>query len=187
MIQRLLADGRRVSCQGEFDALLAAEGTAGMERLKEAFYEARAGLLTSDRAYWLSLNRVYPHVRGLLAAVAGRDDTLVLSTKKSEFIVEILAANGVSIPLERVLYTAQRAKADIVEAMLGPGDRALLVDDQIDHLLACRDPRIDVRLALWGYIKPEWLEQHPLVPRVAAGELQALLAPWLTPPRRGGA
>ena len=111
----------------------------------------------------------------------------MLSTKKSEFIVEILAANGIAIPLERVLYTGSRAKVDIITGLLGPDDTALLVDDQIDHLLACRDPRIDVRLALWGYIKPEWLTEHPGMPRVSAKGLEELLGPWLTRPRRAGA
>jgi phosphoglycolate phosphatase-like HAD superfamily hydrolase len=190
VIQDLLAAQgarRHASTQAEFDAALAARGPEGMQRLKDVFYQARGDLLASDRPYWLALNRVYPHLERPLAAVASRPDTVVLSTKKSEFIVEILAANGVDIPLERVLYTGARAKVDIITAMLEEGDRALLIDDQIDHLLACRDPRIDVRLALWGYIKPEWLEQHPDMPRVSAETLQDVLSPWLTRPRRAGA
>jgi hypothetical protein len=158
-----------------------------MELRKRVFYEARAGLLESDRSWWLALNRVYPHVIGPLRVLAPSGDTVVLSTKKSEFIVEILAANGVAMPIERVLYTASRAKADVIAGMLGPGDTALLIDDQVDHLLACRDPRIDVRLALWGYIRDEWLEEHPEVPRVGAGTLEAVLEPWLTRLRRAGA
>lgn len=187
VIQKLLAGERRVATQEEFDAALAAEGAEGMRRLKEVFYAARGDLLASDRAYWLSLNRVYPHVRAPLAAVAGRPDALVLSTKKSEFIVEILAANDIAIPQERVLHTGSRSKADVITGILGPDDRALLVDDQIDHLVACRHPRIDVRLALWGYVRPEWLERHPGVPRVAAEDFERLLAPWLTRPQRAGA
>ncbi len=187
VIQRLLAEGRPVRTQGEFDAALAAEGAQGMRRLKDLFYAARGGLLASDRAYWLSLNRVYPHVRAPLARAAGRPDVLVLSTKKSEFIAEILAANGIVFPLERILYTASRAKAAIVADMLAADDRALLVDDQIDHLVARRDPRIEVRLALWGYVRPEWLLQHPGVPRAAAEDFERLIAPWLTPPRPAGA
>ena len=160
VIQKLLAANRLVATQAEFDAALAAEGPDGMRRLKEVFYQARGDLLASDRPYWLALNRVYPHVRRTLAGLASRPDVVVLSTKKSEFIVEILAANGIAIPVDRVLYTGSRAKADIIAGLLGPGERALLIDDQVDTLLACRDPRIDVGLALWGYIKPEWLEQH---------------------------
>ena len=187
VIQALLAEGRQVASQDEFDAALAAEGAEGRKRLQQVFYAARGGLLAADRAYWLSLNRVYPHVRTPLAGIAARDDVCVLSTKKSEFIVEILAANGLSVTIERVLFTGSRAKVDIIASMLGPGDRALLVDDQIDHLLACTDPRIDVRLALWGYVKPEWPRQHPEVGCVAADALPALLGPWLTRPRRASA
>jgi len=185
VIQRLLAEGRVVSTQAEFDAALAAEG--GMDGLKEVFYAARGGLLESDRAYWLSLNRVYREVRGPLARMADRDDVRVLSTKKSEFIVEILAANGISLPIDRVIYTGSRTKAGIIATMLAPADRALLVDDQIDHLLACTDPRVEVRLALWGYIRPEWRGQHPQIPAVGLDALEALLAPWLTRPRPAGA
>jgi hypothetical protein len=185
VIQRLLAEGRVVSTQAEFDAALAAEGET--ERIKEVFYAARGNLLETDRAYWLSLNRVYREVRGPLARIADSEDVRVLSTKKSEFIVEILAANGISMPIRRVIYTGSQTKMEIIAAMIGPSDRALLIDDQIDHLLACADPRVEVRLALWGYIRPEWPRQHPQIPTVGLNALEALLAPWLTRPRRAGA
>ena len=35
--------------------------------------------------------------------------------------------------------------------------RALFVDDQVSALADNRDPRIDCRLAAWGYVRPEWL------------------------------
>jgi phosphoglycolate phosphatase-like HAD superfamily hydrolase len=187
VIQKLISDGREVVDQRAFDAALRAEGPEGMARAKETFYDARSGLLALDRAYWLSLNRVYPHVHAPLAAVAHRDDVLVLSTKKSEFIVEILAANGIRFPIERVIYTGSRTKSEIIVAMLAGADRAVLVDDQIDHLLGCTDPRIESHLALWGYIRTEWLAQSPQVPRLGASELGALVGPWITPPRRAGA
>jgi phosphoglycolate phosphatase-like HAD superfamily hydrolase len=187
VIQDLIAGGREVADQQAFDAALAARGPQGMARAKDAFYAARSGLLASDRSYWLSLNRVYPHVHAPLAAVAARDDVLVLSTKKSEFIVEILAANGIRFPIERVIYTGSRTKEEIVVGMLAGSDGAVLVDDQIDHLLGCIDPRIEVHLALWGYIRTEWLAQHPGVPRLEESGFEALVGPWLTRPRRAGA
>jgi phosphoglycolate phosphatase-like HAD superfamily hydrolase len=187
VIQELVAGGLEVADQRAFDAALAARGPQGMARAKETFYAARSGLLASDRAYWLSLNRVYPHVQAPLAAVAARDDVLVLSTKKSEFIVEILAASGIRFPIERVIYTGSRTKAEIVVGMLADSDGAVLVDDQIDHLVGCTDPRIQVHLALWGYIRTEWLAQHPAVPRLDATDFGALVEPWLTRPRRAGA
>ena len=33
----------------------------------------------------------------------------------------------------------------------------MFIDDQIDYLLGLDDPRIEGRLASWGYVRPEWL------------------------------
>jgi hypothetical protein len=54
---------------------------------------------------------------------------------------------------------------------------ALLVDDQIDHLLAIRreNPRVRLYLAEWGYVRSEWLEDPRGVEVLKPPELAALM------------
>ena len=53
--------------------------------------------------------------------------------------------------------------------------RAMLFEDQIDHLQKITDPQIQGFLASWGYIKPEWLEQSA-IPVISREEMVRLIA-----------
>ena len=59
-----------------------------------------------------------------------------------------------------------------------PGSRAVLVDDQIDHLIKPRGPAVDVRLALWGYVKPEWRVGFPEVIKLDEKNWDAFIRDW---------
>ena len=101
-------------------------------------------------------------MKDLLAGLAPKQSVYILSTKKAEFIDEILRHSGVSWPSQRTLYTGNRTKREIIESYLqaDPESTALFVDDQLDHLLlAVQNPLIRGFLASWGYVKQEWLEQ----------------------------
>ena len=185
LIQGLIAEGVRIDSQQEFDRRLAGVGPQGMESYKDIFYQARAEILAEDRSWWLSLNRVYPHVLPVLRLLADLPAVYVMSTKKSAFIVEILAAAGVSIPVERVIYSGSERKVLLVAAELDRlgASEAVLLDDQIDHLVGVIDPRVRVRLALWGYIQPEW-RQAP-VPQLDVEGWEEFAAQWITALRPG--
>ena len=53
----------------------------------------------------------------------------------------------------------------------------LLIEDQIDHLLGNTYERIEVLLATWGYVKPEWLEQD--VPLLEPRDIERVLSRFL--------
>jgi hypothetical protein len=87
-----------------------------------------------------------------LAAQAGNQAVWILSTKKAEFIVQILAHHGVVWPLERTLYTGIQSKLDIIGERIGD-QASVLIDDQVDHL-DFGHPWCRCFLALWGYVSP---------------------------------
>jgi phosphoglycolate phosphatase-like HAD superfamily hydrolase len=151
--------GFAVSDQTAFDALAAGIGAGVLRDFKARFYAARERLLTEERGRWLRMNRVYPHARAaLLAAIAADLPLSILSTKRQPYILEILKANGVAFPTGHVHHTTG-PKVPVVRELLaasGAG-RAVFIDDQIDYLLGLDDPRIEGRLASWGYVRPEWL------------------------------
>ena len=157
----LEAAGRGVapSDQDGFDALAATLPARELAEFKARFYDARERMLAEERPRWLRLNRIYPHAREALHVAIGAGVPLrILSTKRQPYILEILSANGISLPADDVHHTTDH-KAPVVRALLDASGcaRAVFIDDQIDFLLDLEDPRVEGYLASWGYVRPEWL------------------------------
>ena len=154
--------------QSAFDAYRDRLGSRCMARYKNAMAATRNSFLERDKAQWLALNHLYPHMHRLLA---DRDLTNVriLSTKAAPLVCEILRAHRIPIPEHAVFHAASNPdgtdmrKLDMIAGHLDrvPGTHALLVEDQLDHLLGNADPRIATYLADWGYVLPEWFADGP--------------------------
>jgi len=138
--------------QAEFDASLTARGPEQMARLKDRLYAVREQLLEQHRGLWLSWNPLYAGIGEALRSQADNPAVWILSTKKAEFITEILRKQEVSWPADRTVYTGPRRKLDLI-AELNRGKTAVLVDDQIDHL-DFASATVSCYLALWGYVSP---------------------------------
>ena len=170
VIQHLLA---RAEAQPEYplpatqEAFDACRGALGAERVaayQRALAATRTRFLQRDRAGWLALNRIYPHMQALLTG-CDLANVRILSTKAAPLVREILRAHAIPLPAAAVFHAASNPngaatrKLDVIAGLLDalPGGRALFVEDQLDHLLDNRDPRIAAYLADWGYVLPQWL------------------------------
>lgn len=170
LLHRMIQENRLPHNQSDFDQALEGVGATVMQEFKTKLYQVREAMLAHRRADWLAQNPLYPGLRAPLVRLAGAQDVYILSTKKAEFIAEILLSHQVPWSLDRIIYTGSRKKLDIIRAEFGAGP-AQLIDDQIDHLdFGATD--VDCRLAEWGYIKPEWLAQ----PGVRMLDLRAFIA-----------
>jgi phosphoglycolate phosphatase-like HAD superfamily hydrolase len=183
LIHELIAAGTTIRTQKDFDTQLAQRGKRRIARYKECFYRARGDLLARERTYWISLNKLYPHVVPSLRGWASHPAFYILSTKRASFIVEILTAKGISVEPERVLSCEAKEKKNTILATLearGAG-RALFIDDQIDHLApeSSRDPRIVGCLATWGYVQQQWLRDPLGVELLYPNRLAGCVQPWL--------
>jgi len=176
LIHEILENGARAANQEEFDGLIRRAGPEKMASFKDLFYRARGELLEKQPDLWFSLNPVYGHMREALRAPQ-ETRLWILSTKKPRFIAEILSHAGLPFPEERIIDSGSGRKLPIVVGLLEKenGDRALFLDDQIDHLKGCEDPRIRPYLASWGYVKREWLAGGTGVPVL---DPAAFLALW---------
>ncbi len=187
LIQEMLDKGESASRQPEFDALARAAGDQKMRLFHDLFYQARSEMLEKDRESWLGLNRIYPHVADAFSRFARGVPVYILSTKKPEFIAEILSSKGISMPREKILYSGSGKKLEIVAQVGTKGgfSQTTFIDDQIDHLL-CEEashpdaalkglPRIRPLLATWGYVKEDWLREPLRVPTVNPREFLALV------------
>lgn len=175
------AQGRVPADQAEFDASLAARGPAALADMKTRLYAVREALLEHHKALWLGWNPLFEGVATALSALKDDPDAWILSTKKAEFIVEILGHHGVDWPLRRTIYTGPRRKLDLI-AELAPGRPSVLIDDQIDHL-DFDHALVDCRLALWGYIGPGAAEAAPR--KVTLAEALALMSGFRARRRAG--
>jgi phosphoglycolate phosphatase-like HAD superfamily hydrolase len=152
VVHEWAARGAVPSSQADFDASLASHGPDVMAVLKTKLYATRDALLAHHLDLWLSWNPLYDGIAEVLAAQAQNDSVWILSTKKAEFIGQILAHHGVPWPLERTLYTGTRKKLAIIDER-SPAMPSALIDDQVDHL-DFDHPRCQCYLALWGYVPP---------------------------------
>ncbi|HVP17593.1 MAG TPA: hypothetical protein VMU36_01260 [Spirochaetia bacterium] len=181
LIQEILDTGESARGQGEFDALARKAGEKKLTLFHDLFYQAREKMLEKDRSSWLALNRIYPHMVAAFAKLRVDAPVYILSTKKPEFIAEILSAGRIALPKERILYSGSERKMDIVERVRTEGGfrETTFVDDQIDHLVP-DDARavgasIRVYLATWGYVKEEWLREPLRVPTISPQEFLTLV------------
>jgi len=160
IIQEIIEKKIEITSQEGFDSYLnSAEKSSGTGLYAKHFYEARAHMLKSYAASWIKLNPLYAHVRSGLRRWAGCDRFYILSTKQPAYIARILKSEHINMPLKRILHSPGRGKLEIIRRHLQAdiGSRAVLVDDQLDHLIGNRESRITPFLASWGYVRPEWL------------------------------
>jgi phosphoglycolate phosphatase-like HAD superfamily hydrolase len=183
LIHDLIAGKIPIESQRDFDSRLAERGEERINRYREFFYAARGNTLESDRKYWIALNRLYPHVVPCLRDWGSSPALYILSTKRAQFIIEILTAKGITLEPDRVLSCEATEKKDtILRTLAAQGkERGLFVDDQIDHLApsSARDPRITPCLASWGYVQQQWLEDPRGVEVLYPNQFAGRLRPWL--------
>jgi phosphoglycolate phosphatase-like HAD superfamily hydrolase len=174
LIHDMIRRGLDIDSQEAFDRDLARIGDAAMGEYGRLFYQAREEFLANDRELWLDLNPLFPGMAEVLSRTAANPACFILSTKKPPFIREILLHGGIDWDIGRILYPGGRSKRGVMESLMGKGDRAVFVDDQLDHLLvASANPSIAGYLASWGYVKRPWLEQKK-IPVIGLGGLESL-------------
>jgi hypothetical protein len=134
-------------------------------------------LLQKDRGAWVLMNRIYPQTRVALESAVGKP-LFILSTKRPEFIQEILSHAGISVPGDRILHSGDDRKLPIVERVRSKGDFecAVFIDDQVDFLKDNPFPRVRVYLASWGYVASEQVARDLGIPVLAAPDLPGLVA-----------
>lgn len=179
VIQDIIANNTKMKNQKQFDSLLTIIGEEVLQYYKEVFYKARTEIFTTDKKLWLSLNPLYQHMFEVVEKSVLCNKVYILSTKKPEFIQEILQAHALSFDPNRIIYAGQEEKLCIINRVLDQEKKqhAYFVDDQISHLVPNPNSRIKTFLAAWGYIEQVWLRQNEveIIYPNRMGELMAQL------------
>ena len=164
LLQHCIRNGVVLARQEDFDAQLARMGERRMADYDRLFYEVRRELLEKERPYWLALNPPFAAIVPALGGAAPNPLVHIISTKRADYIFEIVRSWGLAWPLERIYCSGTEDKEDYLRTCLDGQEmeEGILVDDQIDHLTRIKDRRIRSYLASWGYVKPEWLAQRSI-------------------------
>lgn len=181
LLQRVIHDGIELGDQADFDRQLVAEGPERMEEFGNAFYGVREQLLQSQRLFWLALNPLFPGLVRPIQALREDSRCIILSTKRPPFIREILLHHGIDWPLARILHPGKGRKWDTIQEQLEkrgePSGTVVFVEDQPDHFADCPQERARCLLAVWGYVKPEWV-RDPALLNIELDAFVALLRDW---------
>lgn len=161
VIQQIIEKKKHIKDQDHFDHILQKHKNK-LALYKQLFYKARNILIEEESEYWFSLNKIYTHILHHLAAVCVSPFFYILSTKQADYILKILKNNNSIIQEDHVLVAWDIQKWNIIKTLLDKYKdmNAIFIDDQINHLALNRDPRINTRLAAWGYIQPDWLKRE---------------------------
>jgi hypothetical protein len=161
VIQDMIACRKQVKNQAEFDALLRLLGNEVLAYYQTVFYQARTEIFTAYKTLWLKLNPIYPHMYEIMKKAAYHNVVYLISTKKTEFILEILRGHYLDFDVKNIIYSGKEEKLAVIARILKVQKRAkaYFIDDQISHLYPNHHRRIKTYLASWGYIEQKWLKQ----------------------------
>ena len=169
LIQHLMHHGQTVLNQEEFDARKREAGEKTVSEYKVMMNQARRDLMGKDFDFWLALNPLFPPIGAALREKPCHPRIHILSTKKKEYIRIILSAHRIEMLDGNIIVSGKQNKLDLISGRLENAQerRARFIDDQIDHLKASRDARIEVFLASWGYVKDTWLHNQDNIPVIS--------------------
>jgi phosphoglycolate phosphatase-like HAD superfamily hydrolase len=136
--------------------ILAADGLNG--KLVSATLDGiRDRWIQSDLDSWLALHRFYP---GMVARLQTLDEFVIISTKESRFIRQLLAQAGLDVDADRVYGKEQRRpKAAVLRELQPQYESIWFIEDRFKTLadIAQQPDLSDVTLILadWGYNLPQ--------------------------------
>lgn len=129
-----------------------------VDDLKVLFGETRDVWIANDLAGWVNMNPLFDGVAAKLQKLGGERPWYVVTTKQERFVKQILKANAINIPDERIFGLDRNMnKVEVLKGLLKshPDDTIHFVEDRLPTLLNVlkNDGLAEVKLifALWGY------------------------------------
>ncbi|MCE5270474.1 HAD family hydrolase [bacterium] len=157
VIQSAVHENRRLATQAEFDGYRR-RFEPWLEAFHAEFYRERYALTAADQSRWLALNAAYPGIPEALAALSGRFDLAIATSKDGRSVNALLATYGVERffrPGSLVDKSAGESKRAHLAALRGifgvEYHDIFFIDDKVSHLIDCDGLGVRCFLAGWGY------------------------------------
>lgn len=166
LIHSLIRDGVTISNQTEFDEAIKRAGSELMAEFRSLIYQVREKSVQDDLLSWLRLHTPFPGLRDPLGAIASNPLVWIVSTKRPDYIVRILDGWGIRWPESRILQSSMQVKRELIRVTMAAhgATSGVFVDDQRDHLRCEGVPELSCRLAEWGYVARDWIDDQSLDP-----------------------
>lgn len=161
-IYHALENNTSILSQDDFDAFTQ-KFSPLRDRFFEVFYNERQRFLDHHQELWLKLNSLYPGMQSWLQKYPHKDRLVIITTKKTEYVAEILKFHDIFLKDEALYHASPKhPKKDIIVSLLErhaiePSD-FVFIDDQVDTLIKVKPVQVHCILALWGYNTPEQKE-----------------------------
>lgn len=162
LIMKMINDGESVEAilndfHEKKDKLIRDSGL-DIEMLKKLFGETRDRWIKDDLNEWMDMNPLFSGVAEKLKHLASQDIWYIITTKQERFVKQILNANQINIPRDRVFGLDKKMSKEAV--LLGlidkhPKETIYFVEDRLPALLKVIENKklVSVQLffAIWGY------------------------------------
>jgi phosphoglycolate phosphatase-like HAD superfamily hydrolase len=157
----IIEDGIKIIDQLHFDKIRE-EKKHKLVEYKKALYEERDFLLKNNRDLWLNLNPLF-EVGNFLKEKSSFDNVFILSTKKKEYVFEILKFHEINFPRENITYTLPQEKINnLLNLLKQKGvdlSKSIFIEDQVEFLLEAKKFNVGVSLVDWSYATDEQKEK----------------------------
>lgn len=134
------------------------EAQVTVDSLKKQFGDTRDVWIADDLADWVNMNPLYDGVVSRLQKLGEQYSWYVVTTKQERFVKQILIANAIELPEERIFgLDRNMSKVEVLNRLLKshPNATIYFVEDRLRTLLNVlkADELAGIKLifALWGY------------------------------------
>ena len=122
---------------------------------KKSLNDQRKHFLHNHKKLWLELNPII-NINEIMNGDLMLDKFYILTTKKKEYVQEILGYNGINILDDNIISTNADDKINKLIYVLNKNRintrNAYFIDDHLQYLLEAKILGVNVYLADWGYI-----------------------------------
>lgn len=162
LIMRLLKDGidpkSLIDNYSSRIALLIQQQGLDINDLKQRLGSTRDAWIASDLESWITRNPLFPGIKQQLQKLNQQATWYIITTKQERFVKQILDANGISFPDERLYGLDRRmTKSEVLKQLLRshPDQTIHFVEDRLPTLMTIAKDielsTVNLYLADWGY------------------------------------
>ena len=162
LIVRLLHNGETVEAiiddYEEKKQKLIKDSKLNIDTLKKLFGETRDRWIEKDLDGWVGMNPLFPGITEKLRCLSEQGIWYIVTTKQERFVRQILNANQVQLPAERIfgLDRNMSKEAVLIElANMHTQEKLYFVEDMLSSLIKVLNngklSSVKLFLALWGY------------------------------------
>ncbi len=162
LIVRLLHNGETVEAimdqYEEKKQKLIKDSKLNIDMLKKLFGETRDHWIEKDLVDWVGMNPLFPGIAEKLQGLSEQGIWYIVTTKQERFVRQILDANQVQLPVERIFGLDRNMSKEAVLIELDnkhAEEKIYFVEDMLSSLTKVLNNRklqsVKLFLAVWGY------------------------------------